>query len=397
MHVWACDRIAACALACPTLGLSKGSFDDRNTHDSAVQLIFQIRLLAQLECRELYLTRIQPNPVGTDDRLVLMSRAFRPVDVISTMFQDAVCSAYFHFLIQPFCDDSQQGIRLRIRLWKGVIFAGYVKGRTTAVHVIFPLHGGGGNSEPADDLVSLLTRTMCLQGAEQDESQAFAQKIVAQLGAARIRRVCTDTRPEHIGKGLRGLASAASVKLPSMQLAVQKSSGSKAVKRAAAGDTLHPCARICEDTGRHRRHHCGPAVILLDAEAAAPWLQEPQTFDHPLALMVLGTQCKCALQDACTTMHIPAHDAAHQPVVLSVCAHQLGKKAIRFGHDAVGKVAVADTRPCVFNVFRDDCSQDLWTQVLAAPVKTALGLFQEGRRFVWQTLEAPMGLSGQGV
>ena len=77
-------------------------------------------------------------------------------------------------------------------------------------------------------------------------------------------------------------------------------------------------------------------------------------------------------------MHIPAHDAAHQPVVLSVCAHQLGKKAIRFGHDAVGKVAVADTRPCVFNVFRDDCSQDLWTQVLAAPVKTALGLFQEG-------------------
>ena len=124
--------------------------------------------------------------------------------------------------------------------------------------------------------------------------------------------------------------------------------------------------------------HCGPAVILLDAEAAAPWLQNPQTFDHPLALMVLGTQCKCALQDACTTMHIPAHDAAHQPVVLSVCAHQLGKKAIRFGHDAVGKVAVADTRPCVFNVFRDDCSQDLWTQVLAAPVKTALGLFQEG-------------------
>ena len=84
-------------------------------------------------------------------------------------------------------------------------------------------------------------------------------------------------------------------------------------------------------------------------------------------------------------------------MVLSVCAHQLGKKAIRFGHDAVGKVAVADTRPCVFNVFRDDCSQDLWTQVLAAPVKTALGLFQEGTAVLWQTLEAPMGLSGQGV
>ena len=93
--------------------------NDRNTHHTAVQLIFQIRLLAQLESRELYLMRIQPNPVGTDDRLVLMSRVFRPADVISTMFQDAVCSAYFNFLIQPFCDDSQQGIRLRIRLWKG--------------------------------------------------------------------------------------------------------------------------------------------------------------------------------------------------------------------------------------------------------------------------------------
>ena len=46
------------------------------------------------------------------------------------------------------------------------------------------------------------------------------------------------------------------------------------------------------------------------------------------------------------------------------------------------EVAVADTRPCVFNVFRDDCSPDLWTQVLAAPVKTALGLFQEGTAFL---------------
>ena len=82
-------------------------------------------------------------------------------------------------------------------------------------------------------------------------------------------------------------------------------------------------------------------------------------------------------------MHIPAHDAAHQPVVLSVCAHQLGKRAIRFGHDAVGKVAVADTRPCVFNVFREDCSSDLWTQVLAAPVKTA----HWKRRWVCQAKE----------
>ena len=103
--------------------------NDRNTHDTAVQLIFQIRLLAQLESRE-YLMRIQ-----TDDRLVLMSRVFRPADVISTMFQDAVCSAYFNFLIQPFCDDSQQGIRLRIRLWKGVIFAGYVR-RDTPLNLV---------------------------------------------------------------------------------------------------------------------------------------------------------------------------------------------------------------------------------------------------------------------
>ena len=114
--------------------------NDRNTHDTAVQLIFQIRLLAQLESRELYLMRIQPNPVGTDDRLVLMSRVFRPANVISTMFQDAVCSAYFNFLIQPFCDDSQQGIRLRIRLWKGVIFAGYVRRDTplNLVHEAWP-------------------------------------------------------------------------------------------------------------------------------------------------------------------------------------------------------------------------------------------------------------------
>ena len=47
----------------------------------------------------------------------------------------------------------------------------------------FPCNGGGGGSEPVADLVSLLTRTMCLQGAEQEESQSFAQKVVAQLGA----------------------------------------------------------------------------------------------------------------------------------------------------------------------------------------------------------------------
>ena len=42
-------------------------------------------------------------------------------------------------------------------------------------------------------------------------------------------------------------------------------------------------------------------------------------------LMVLGTDCKCALQAACATSIFCAHDAAHQPVALSVCAHQLGK------------------------------------------------------------------------
>ena len=130
-------------------------------------------------------------------------------------------------------------------------FKSQPNGRPSSVHVIFPLHGGG-NSEPAGDLVSLLTRTICLQGAEQEESQAFAQKIVAQLGAARIRRVCAETRPEHIEKGLRGLASAASVKLPSMQLAVQKSSGSKSVKRLtvphqATHFTLVP--GLVKDTG----------------------------------------------------------------------------------------------------------------------------------------------------
>ena len=86
------------------------------------------------------------------------------------------------------------------QIMPSIAFRSQPKGRTSAVHVIFPLHGGGGNTEPADDLVSLLTRTMCLQGAEQDESQAFAQKIVAQLGAARIRRVCTDTRPDTLGR-----------------------------------------------------------------------------------------------------------------------------------------------------------------------------------------------------
>ena len=132
-------------------------------------------------------------------------------------------------------------------------FKSQPNGRPCGVHVIFPLHGGGGNSEPVGDLVSLLTRTMRLQGAEQEESPSFAQKIVAQLGAARIRRVCAETRPEHIGKGLRGLASAASVKLPSMQLAVQKSSGST-LDGATSGDTLPPCARICKDTGWHCCH-----------------------------------------------------------------------------------------------------------------------------------------------
>ena len=113
----------------------------------------------------------------------------------------------------------------------------------------------------------------------------------------------------------------------------------------------------------------GDGVFLLDASDLQSFVtSNGNKFTHCVAVC-LGT--RCPVDDAtCSVHNLPACDQRDHKVVLATCVHQLGsQKAKLLGSDADDLPGNATT-VLAFTAWRDEMPDDMWQQILEAPLRT---------------------------
>lgn len=127
-------------------------------------------------------------------------------------------------------------------------------------------------------------------------------------------------------------------------------------------------------------------VILLDSEAALPWVSEGNIISSDeCAILILGHRCPCAGSKKCNRTNIPVKTSDAQTAIVTACMHNVGQKMIKIHYDeAKENVAVVEGSIIATTIFRDEVQDVDWATVAAQPVRFAVQTlgFEENAHFL---------------
>eukprot|EP00438_Fugacium_kawagutii_P013158 Skav215784 [mRNA] locus=scaffold2935:20433:22409:+ [translate_table: standard] len=268
------------------------------------------------------------------------------------------------------------------------------------LHAILPLRGGaakgvlrlrGGGPANASTLHTKarndLASFLLTQGVDLNEVAGFAEKLIKAVGP---QAVITIMEPKQVAKrwdGLVKLTKSFNLTLPdASNKQIQKTERLKqAIRKHVQKDSqiinldgvtfqvgffLNADGSNANQVLEVKPKSTG--VILLTQQQADPWLSQPGHITHDeFAVCVVG-ECKGAKHSACTPLQMPGFDANGRPLILAICMHNIGKKAVITKHSTSSQIPVLESAVLCFTVFKDECTPDEWTNLLEHPVKHVL-------------------------
>ena len=115
-------------------------------------------------------------------------------------------------------------------------------------------------------------------------------------------------------------------------------------------------------------------IILLDHDAAAPWISEPTIVSSDeCGVIVLGHKCPSNDPKRCCKIQIPVKSSNSQTAIVAACLHNVGQKKICvFKDENIEKIDVKKGAILAITIFRDELQVDEWEFVSQHPVKFAL-------------------------
>ncbi|CAJ1388832.1 unnamed protein product, partial [Effrenium voratum] len=172
--------------------------------------------------------------------------------------------------------------------------------------------------------------------AEDTEAVRWAQTVVDKVGGAKLPNL----------KGAHRQSA------PALCLARHFT-----LRNGHAKDDKGQPATILTDIAAH-----SDAAILMDMEAAMPYLASEVKCNLPMALLVMGHDCRCQ-RDDCKRISVPAFDAQQQPVILAVTAHQMSDHRISFAPASIKQVTVEQTIVSAFAIYKDELDEIQWNRM----------------------------------
>ena len=123
-------------------------------------------------------------------------------------------------------------------------------------------------------------------------------------------------------------------------------------------------------------------VCLLKASEAEEWLKKTGTFSQDeLAILVIGP-CPCTETSKCNRLQFPAFDATSQPIVMTGCLHNVGRKQVKVGLAKDAKIKIDETVVISWTAYRDEVGEETWESIQQAPVKTTIDLALGSLKFL---------------
>ena len=215
-------------------------------------------------------------------------------------------------------------------------------------------------------------------GAQFDEAMEWSQNVIDALGFDRFRKSSLLSDETKLAKSLLGMSSAASIKMPpglvlpqfqrKRQRPISASQLQLDLAHFSSTDNTE-LALLFEISAQSP-----PGIALLDPQQARHFLTCTQLVDHELLMCVLG-RCPATDNQHCNSMSIPAKTVSGETVVVAVCAHQLGKKNVKFQKDEQRAIALPSSSIWLFRVYRDEFADQQWDAFISQPIRTAFAVF----------------------
>ena len=251
------------------------------------------------------------------------------------------------------------------------------------VSMIHPTAGGGpadSQAKPPSDTKNMLATFLLTAGADMREIVPFIDSLAKAGPAALAAILQAKDKPTRL-QMLKKLADSMQLTIPDLQFRHQKVKKKVQEKmphphdidfsalRVKQGFFLNQDGSVCEQRSTPAP---GAAGIALSApKDALKWIKQTLSADEQ-ALVVIGS-CLCDDASLCQPVQLPAF-YQDEPVLFNACLHQLGKKHVKVEKIVGPTIPTANT--CVLSVttFRDELTEQMWQQLLQAPVKTTLAL-----------------------
>ena len=252
---------------------------------------------------------------------------------------------------------------------------------TASVDWVMPLRGGGPSAPIASGSAKNLLATWLLtQGADMNLVAPFVTSI-AKAGAMPLSDILQiKDKPQKL-KALQALAQSLDLSVPELHVKHQ------AQKRAINDRTKHMQSldltqvRIREgmfanQDGTPCLQRQAPAageagIAVISSDDAGPWLQHTMSVDEQ-AVLIAG-RCPSTEKKCCQRLQVPAY-LEGEPIILDVCMHQLGQKAVKVLDVKSQDVPTAQTEVISVTAFKDEVGATAWDKIMIAPVKVILGL-----------------------
>ena len=92
-----------------------------------------------------------------------------------------------------------------------------------------------------------------------------------------------------------------------------------------------------------------------------------------MAIIVIGP-CPCTEPSKCHRLQFPAFDATSQPIVMTGCMHNVGRKHVKVGLTNDAKIKIDDTVVVSWTIYRDEVGEETWESIQQAQSRRPLTL-----------------------
>ena len=253
---------------------------------------------------------------------------------------------------------------------------------------------GGGVKDEQKHWAQTRAASVCLtQGLDLRTTTAFIDEVSSAGTTARLSQAIKATSDETKWAQLASYAKDLGVTVPQttsmFQRADQRAKRQLQKRRAQHADQLKASAVqvqagfFVNEDGSHAQILEGirpgaTGLLLVDGDQAADALATLQGVQpDELGILVLGHTCPEPSSCSCRISFPATGRACGSQLLLAGCLHNVGGKALRTSQRADITVTLPDILCCTFTAFADEFSAGQWEQIIQAPVKQLLSIFQD--------------------
>lgn len=256
------------------------------------------------------------------------------------------------------------------------------------LHLAVSLRGGGNQKDFAIMQKNALATFLLSEGGDLSEIATFTDSVIKGAGPQAVAAVLSLKSKSAKWDGVKKLGDTLQLTWPNFikkKLDRKVAVDNKFRKDAASlWEDLHlPDIKIKDSFFLNEDDSACPqittmmpsttGVCLLKASEAEEWLKKTGTFSQDeLAIIVIGP-CPCTEPSKCHRLQFPAFDATSQPIVMTGCMHNVGRKHVKVGLTNDAKIKIDDTVVVSWTIYRDEVGET-WESIQQAPVKTTIEL-----------------------